>query len=316
MMRNLRTLLSWVGVCVLAVLPSHAARPFHRSPKIHPVLEDPEFMNMRATRISPWVLVLSLAAVVPPTSNVRAADHDFETNIVYRLLSVEDVNGQLVIEAEGTGQSSLLGTVTAAATVTQSESPDPCVSYSADFLLIVTAGTIQIHSGGTVCPPPSQITGEWTVTGGTGAFLNATGSGTEEGKQSFTGNDPVFDRLRGALSYEEPETAGRPLSYNQCLVLNDRYARAYLQAKACNPLEDPVGQCLQLVESGLICACPGYVNTRNQRAMKIMDALRQEFTVGQCSRYFADCIGTVCSVYGAFCEGEGDQGYCRDWNGW
>jgi hypothetical protein len=158
---------------------------------------------MRATRISPWVLVLALAVVVPSTSDVRAADHDFETNIVYRLLSVEEVNGQLVIEAEGTGQSSLLGTVTAAATVTQSEFPDPCFSYSADFFLSATAGTVQIHSGGTVCPPPSQIPGEWTVTGGMGAFLNATGSGTEEGKQSFTGNDPVVDRLRGTLSYEE-----------------------------------------------------------------------------------------------------------------
>src|SRR5499426_365161 len=158
---------------------------------------------MSATRISPWVLVLSIAMVVPMTSDVRAADHDFVTNIVYRLISVEEVNGQLVIEAEGTGQSSLLGTVTAAATVTQSVLPDPCLSYSADFQLSATAGTIQIHSVGTVCPPPSQITGEWTVTGGTGVFLRATGFGTEEGKQSFTGNDPVVDHLRGTLSYED-----------------------------------------------------------------------------------------------------------------
>jgi hypothetical protein len=39
---------------------------------------------MRATRISPWVLVLALAVVVPSTSDVRTADHDFATNIVYR----------------------------------------------------------------------------------------------------------------------------------------------------------------------------------------------------------------------------------------
>src|SRR5262247_3416119 len=103
---------------------------------------------MSATRISPWVLVLSIAAVVPFASDVRAADHDFATNIVYRLLSVEEANGQLIIEAEGTGESSLLGTVTAAATVTQSEIPNPCLSYSADFFLSATAGTIQIHSDG------------------------------------------------------------------------------------------------------------------------------------------------------------------------
>ena len=37
-MRNLRTVLSWVGVC----------GPSPRFPKIHPVLEDPEFVNIPA----------------------------------------------------------------------------------------------------------------------------------------------------------------------------------------------------------------------------------------------------------------------------
>lgn len=268
---------------------------------------------MRATRISPCVLVLSLAAVVPSTSDVRAADYDFETNIVYRLLSVEEVNGQVVIEAEGTGQSSLLGTVTAAATVTQSEVPDPCFSYSADFFLSATAGTIQIHSDGTVCPPPAQITGEWTVTGGTGAFLNATGSGTEEGKQSFTGNDPVVDRLRGTLSYEEPgtaDTAGR-LSYQQCYKLNDRYDRAYQKAKACNPLEDPATQCLQAVPNGLICACTGYVNSKNQHALKVMYAVMEEFFTRGCGYW--DCVAGLCPVnLGASCAGDGSKGVCTE----
>ena len=159
---------------------------------------------MRAIRISPWVLALSLAALVPSTSDVRAADHDFETNIVYRLLSVEEVNGQLVIEAEVTRQSSLLGTVTAAATVTSPSSRTLASRTARTSSLSASAGTIQIHSGGTVCPPPSQITVEWTVTGGAGAFLNATGSGTEEGKQSFTGNDAegacVIPRLCPSVS--------------------------------------------------------------------------------------------------------------------
>ena len=245
---------------------------------------------MRATRISPCVLVLSLAVVVPSTSDVRAADRDFETNIVYRLLSVEEVNGQLVIEAEGTGQSGLLGTVTAAATVTQSALPDPCFSYSADFLLIVTAGAIQVHSAGTVCPPPAQITGEWTVTGGTGAFLNATGSGTEEGKQSFTGNDPVVDRLRGTLSYEEP---GTQLSYQDCNILMYQYDQALQEATASCPLKNWNSQCKAVVATGLVCGCGIYADISNHRALEILRAVQQAFCDGGCVSYW-DCLASFC----------------------
>jgi hypothetical protein len=253
---------------------------------------------MRATRISPWVLVLSIAVVVPSASDVRAADHDFTTNIVYRLLSVEEVNGQRVIEAEGTGQSSLLGTVTAAATVTQSLSPGTCFSYSADFHLSVTAGTIQIHSSGTVCPPPSQITGEWTVTGGTGAFLRATGFGTEEGKQSFTGNDPVVDGLRGTLSYEEP---GTHLSSDDCRKLQYQYDQAYQEALAsCNPLKNPQSQCKECVLNLLVCGCASFVDKRNHRALEILRAVQQAFTDGGCFEYY-DCTGTSCGYLGSTC---------------
>jgi len=260
---------------------------------------------MRATRISPCVLVLSLAAVVPSTSDVRAADHDFETNVVYRLLSVEEVNGQLVIETEGTGQSSLLGTVTAAATVTQSESPGPCFSYSADFFLSATAGTIQIHSGGTVCPPPSQITGEWTVTGGTGAFLNATGSGTEEGKQSFAGNDPVVDRLRGTLSYEEP---GTHLSCQDCRILIYQYNQALPEATASCPLKNRYSQCKVLVADTLICGCGIYADISNHRALETLRALQQAFCDGGCATGCYDCISSYYCPSAPGCEDVGAQG--------
>ena len=239
---------------------------------------------MRATRISPWVLVLSIAAVVPFTSDVRAADHDFATSIVYRLLSVEEVNGQLVIEAEGTGQSSLLGTVTAAATVTQSVLPDPCFSYSADFHLSATAGTIQIHSGGTVCPPPSGITGEWTVTGGTGAFLGATGSGTEEGKQSFTGNDPVVDQLRGTLYYGA-------LSGLECDTLRYRYRQALQEGqRSCG---SNTAVCVPDSMDSVACGCGVNVYKCRHRALEILRAVRQAYTYGGCARQY-DCAASYC----------------------
>ncbi len=233
---------------------------------------------MQATRIFPCVLVLSLVAVVPSTFDVQAADHNFATSIVYRLLSVEEVNGHLVIEAEGTGQSSLLGKVTAAATVTQSELPNPCFSYSADFFLSATAGTIQIHSAGAVCPPPAQITGQWTVTGGTGAFLNATGSGTEEGKQSFTSNDPVVDSLRGTVSYEEP---GAPA----CYELLNQYTQALQEATASCPLKNT---CNVLVATSLVCGCGTYADVSHHRALETLRAVQQAFCDEGCASHY-DC---------------------------
>jgi hypothetical protein len=266
-------------------------------------------------RVSQWVLMMSIVAGVLSTSGVWAADHDFSTKIVYRVLSVEEVDGQLVIEAEGAGESRLLGSVMAAASVKQSVLPDPCYSYSADFHLSVAAGTIQIHSGGMVCPAPTQITGTWSVTGGTGPFLRATGSGTEDGKHSFTGKDPVVDQLQGTLSYQEPGSSP-PVSVEDCIALVDQYDRAYQEAKACNPLADRVDQCTELVTNGLMCGCPGVVNPRHKRALKVMEAAQQEFTDAGCSGFW-DCIGGLCpGVYGASCVGEGAQGLCIEWSPW
>lgn len=260
-----------------------------------------------------WSVILSVTAGLLAGPGTWAADHDFAVTVVYRVLSADEVNGQLVIEAEGTGQSRLLGSVTAAATVTQSLTGDPCFSYSGDFHLSAAAGTIQIHTGGTVCPPPGQISGAWWVTGGTGAFLGATGFGTEVGKASFTGGDPVIDRLEGTISYPEE---GEPLSWEQCLALRDQYVQAYQEAKGCNPMADQIAQCTESVLADLICGCPGYVNYRRARAIKVMEAAKWQFDRAGCVGFF-DCTAGICpGAYGAVCMGEGAEGVCWSYGGW
>lgn len=260
--------------------------------------------------------MLALVAGAVSTSAAWAEVHDFKANIVYRLTSLEQVDDQLVIEAEGGGTAQPLGIVTAAATVTQAVSPSPCYAYSAEFDLSAAEGTIQIHAEGEVCPPPTRITGDWWVTGGTGAFAGATGLGTESGKYSFTGGDPVVDELEGVLSYSAGGTTGSPLSYEECVALNDRYVAAWAEARECNPLADKVPQCTEFVVSDLICDCKGYVNSRKKRALRIMDDARRTFLEAGCNGFF-DCVAGLCpGVYGAACDGEGARATCTDFVGW
>jgi hypothetical protein len=159
--------------------------------------------NMNSSRIGVLLSSLLLAVLVGLVSPRQAwsEDHDFKATLVFRLTSVEQVDDQIFIQATGTGTSALLGPVTVSASVTQSAVGDPCSQYSGDFDLSASGGTIQIHIEGTVCPPPDLISGAWSVTGGTGAFAGATGSGTEEGQQSFSGSDPVTSHWEGTLSY-------------------------------------------------------------------------------------------------------------------
>jgi len=236
--------------------------------------------------------------------------------VVYRLTSLVQVDDQLLIEAEGGGVSRLLGGITATASVTQATLPDPCDSYSADFDFSAAQGSLSIHSAGQVCSPPTRITGTWSVTGGTGAFAGATGSGTETGKSSFTGNDPVIDQLSGILIYPDPGTTITPLSYESCTALNDRYVQAWQEAKACNPHAERVPQCTEPRISDLICGCTGYVNTRKKRALQTMDAASRAFTNGACGGHF-DCTAGLCPwTFPTGCQGDGHQGTCVDGAGW
>lgn len=148
-----------------------------------------------------WRIMLALLAIACLAAPAWAEDHDFKATAIYRLTSLTPVGAQLLIVAEGGGVSRVLGPFTAIANVTQDAVGDPCYGFSAEFHLSSSQGTLQLHSEGTVCPPPALITGTWHVVGGTGAFAGATGSGVEKGKQSFVGSDPVVDELDGTLSY-------------------------------------------------------------------------------------------------------------------
>jgi len=253
----------------------------------------------------PLLALLAVALLAPAA---WAEEHDFKITIVYRLTSLEDSGGQIVIEAEGGGVSEFLGTVTATASVIQAASEGPCSLYTADFELSAAEGMIRLHGAGQVCSPPGGISGTWSVTGGTGAFSSAHGSGTEEGEYSFTGDDPVIDHLEGKLVYM--------MSYDDCVAWNNRYARAVGDAKICILQADPADQCTEYVESDLTCGCPVYIDTgrQNKLALSTMETAKRAFENGACSNYFI-CGASMCwSYWGSTCTPiRGGRGYCRDW---
>lgn len=264
---------------------------------------------MRSTtsfRLSrPFLAVLAAALLTSPE---WAEERDLKMTIVYQLTSIEQVGDQIVIEAEGGGVSELLGKVSATASVTQAASGNPCSAYTAEFELSAAEGTIRLHSTGEVCSPPAQISGSWSVTGGTGAFYGASGSGAEEGEYSFTGDDPVIDHLEGKLVYR--------MSYDDCLAWNSTYARAVGDAKICIQHADPADQCTEYVASDLICGCPLYIDTgpQNKLALSTMETALRAFDNGGCSGYFI-CGASLCwSYWGSNCASlRGGLGYCRDW---
>jgi len=157
---------------------------------------------MNRSRIGHLLCGLALVGLVGLSSPREAwsADHDFKVTFVVRATSFERVGDQIIVHAEGSGTSALLGPITITATVTQTTG-SPCDQFHGVFDLVTTGGSIQVSSQGTVCSTPGKITGNWSVTGGTGDFAGATGSGTEDGKPSFVGNDPVVDHWEGTLSY-------------------------------------------------------------------------------------------------------------------
>jgi hypothetical protein len=72
----------------------------------------------------------------------------------------------------------------------------PCNVVDETALFTFETGTITVHSHHQDCPatirPGPRIVTDFQVTGGTGAFAGATGSGTEHGQSTIIYNGTIF----------------------------------------------------------------------------------------------------------------------------
>jgi hypothetical protein len=141
-------------------------------------------------------LAAVLIATVPATAAV-AEEVDFKTTAVLWVVSTQLVGDEVLIEAEGMGHSTALGSYTVTASLSQTLVPG-CDPGTGTLTFSAEGGTIELSAEALVCF--TDVTGVWMVTGGTGEFAQASGDGTFTGIPSHAGQDPVVVHLEGSLS--------------------------------------------------------------------------------------------------------------------
>ena len=124
-----------------------------------------------------------------------------ELIIVYRIVSAEQVaDDQLLLKMEGQGHSKLLGAFTATASYLETFGSGACNQVDGDVIISAGEDAISVqeddcYAGGHV------ISGTWQVTGGTGQFSQASGSGPMAGTGSLGFNGHSVARYTGTLSF-------------------------------------------------------------------------------------------------------------------
>jgi hypothetical protein len=145
------------------------------------------------------VALLAIGVIAFPAMPGLAAEQAFKVTVVDRLVSVEVVGNQLLVEAEGSGHSMLLGPITTSTSAVQTLVPG-CQPASVEFTVFAEGGTIEIHNDSIVCQ--DRIEGVWEVVSGTGEFEGVTGSGTLKGSPSHPpGRDPAVIHWEGNLDF-------------------------------------------------------------------------------------------------------------------
>jgi hypothetical protein len=109
----------------------------------------------------------------------------------------------------GSGHATQLGVSTSAGYLVLTAAPSPCAggvpNDQYETFTAANGDTLSIISTDVGCPVDAtgfrfHGTGNWTVTGGTGRFSDATGSGTLEGHADFLAGTFSFD-LTGSIAY-------------------------------------------------------------------------------------------------------------------
>jgi hypothetical protein len=150
-------------------------------------------MRIRSALIA-TVVAMTVAA---PTATAVAEEQGFKASAVMWIVSSEVVGEQATIEVEGQGQSKLLGSFSVTASLDQILVPG-CDPGSGTFTFSTEAGTLELHAEALVCF--TEVTGVWQVTGGSGAYSEASGGGSFTGSPSHSGEDPIVVHFEGVLS--------------------------------------------------------------------------------------------------------------------
>jgi hypothetical protein len=166
---------------------------------------------MRVDRVRMLTHALTVAAalllLLAPAAAVQEGTplHINTTEFTFTSFSCTDPVNPFLCNSTATGEvrsnlSTTSGTVDYALVVDFSPSFDaPCNVVDETAVFTFEAGTITVHSHRQDCPatilPGPRINTDFQVTGGTGAFAGATGSGVEragQGSDAITYNGTIF----------------------------------------------------------------------------------------------------------------------------
>jgi hypothetical protein len=166
---------------------------------------------MRVDRVRMLTRALTVAAalllLLAPAAAAQEGTplHINTTEFTFTSFSCTDPVNPFLCNSTATGEvrsnlSTTSGTVDYALVVDFSPSFDaPCNVVDETAMFTFEAGTITVHSHRQDCPatilPGPRINTDFQVTGGTGAFAGATGSGVEragQGSDAITYNGTIF----------------------------------------------------------------------------------------------------------------------------
>jgi hypothetical protein len=91
-----------------------------------------------------------------------------------------------------------------------------------------------------------------------------------------------------------------------CSMIDEAHYKAVEDAKRCDPTRDLL-QCTALVDSGLTCGCPSYVNSEAGTALVQLKELQIKWEQAQCRQNVV--CGACAEVVGAYCS---SAGRCED----
>lgn len=143
------------------------------------------------------MLVLTTFSLVVGVASPASAAEPLRIDVMYNLVSFSsDPTGSiLTIGFAGVGDSEALGPVTVETRVTQHVKENGCDEATAEHLFSVAGSTLEIVGRDRVCG--ERIRGVWKVTGGSGQYAAATGSGVIKATTDHSGT--VTALFRGVL---------------------------------------------------------------------------------------------------------------------
>jgi len=129
-----------------------------------------------------------------------------EASVNVTLFPCDPVTGICPRTATGTGYATGLGAITVTSETFRHGPPDPsCAPLTGTRTITTDSGSIFLSVTGTGCLNPGGVvsgTLQWVVIGGTGAFANASGSGTETAEIAGAPSGvPFREHYSGTLSY-------------------------------------------------------------------------------------------------------------------